>query len=194
MWLGLETRCFHFSDSTLALRSSVRIQSEFGKGRWWWGQVCFCCPLRTPEMTVAVVLPNAVIPVAGGLPLLAGHLFRSWLANFPLKTVCDLSQIWGRFVNSGLFSLCVPSCWLIVEEIKRPSPGFWIWSWMKLACGKAKYSPLRYVFLTWNQLALHKYGGFLSQQQWEANRAVRQVRRGQGLSCSCALQMILLSS
>lgn len=53
-------------------------------------------------MAVAVVLPNAVIPDAGGLPFLGGCLFQSRLENFLLKTVCDLSQIWGQFVNSGL--------------------------------------------------------------------------------------------
>lgn len=69
-------------------------------------------------MTVAVVLPNTVILVTGGLPFLGGCLFQSGLEDFLLKALCDLLQIWGRFVNSGL-SLCVPSCWLIVEEIRR---------------------------------------------------------------------------
>lgn len=57
---------------------------------------------------------------------------------------------------------------------------------MKLACGKAKHCRLRCVFLTWNQLALHKYRGFLSQQRSEAGRAVRRVRRGRGLSVTSA--------
>lgn len=74
-------------------------------------------------MTVAVVPPNAVIPVTGGLPFLGGHLFQSGLENFLLKTACNFSQTWGWFVSSGL-SLCVLNCWLTVEEIRRLSPGF----------------------------------------------------------------------
>lgn len=124
----------------------------------------------------------------GGLPFLSGHLFQIRVEHFLLKTVGDHSQMWGRLLSSEL-SLCVLNCWLTVAEMSL-SPGFWIWSWMKLACGKAKHSVLRYVFLTWNQLALHKYRGFISQQKREASRAVRQVKWGQGLSLSCVIQRI----
>lgn len=114
-----------------------------------------------------------------------GHLrFPKQTRKFSVKGHGALSQTWrGSQVQDFL---CILNCWLTVEAIRKPSPGFWLWSWMKLACGKAKRCRLRCVFLTWNQLALHKYRGFLSQQRSEASRAVRRVRRGRGLSVTSA--------
>lgn len=114
-----------------------------------------------------------------------GHsCFPKGTRKFSVKGSVALSQIWGRFRVEDFVS--VLNCWLTVEAMRRPSPGFWLWSWMKLACGKAKHCRLRCVFLTWNQLALHKYGGFLSQQRSRAGGAVRRLRRGRRLSVTSA--------
>lgn len=131
-----------------------------------------------------LVLPNTVIPVTWGPPSLGTYVFQSGLGSFLLKAVWHFHRPGGGSRVQDF--LCVLNCWLTMEAIRRPSPGFWLWSWMKLACGKAKHCRLRCVFLTWNQLALHKYRGFLSQQRSEAGRAVRRVRRGRGLSVTSA--------
>lgn len=108
-------------------------------------------------------------------PSFFGHSrFPKQTRKFSVKGSVALSQSWGWFRVQDF----VRNCWLTVEAMRRPSPGFWMWSWMKLACGKAKHCRLRCVFLTWNQLALHKYRGFLSQQRSGAGGAVRRVRRG----------------
>lgn len=122
------------------------------------------------------VLPNTVIAVTKGPPSLGTHVFQRGLGSFLLKAHRSGS-------GSELRTVCALNCWLTGKAVRRPSPAFCLWSWMKLACGKAKHCRLRCVFLTWNQLALHKYRGFLSQQRSGAGRAVRpkSVRH----LCSC---------
>lgn len=113
-----------------------------------------------------------------------GHsCFPEQTGQFSVKGSVVLSQIWGQFWPQDF--VCVLNCCLIVEAMRRLSPGFCLWSWMKLVCGKAKHCQLRCVFLTWNQPALHKYRGFLSQQQpgWPS---CQRMRQGWGLSITSA--------
>lgn len=107
-------------------------------------------PIEAPDVIFAVVLPGT--SVTAGLP------FFGWL-HFPERSrKFGISACVWPFPDLGVVCkftpVCSLNCWLTAEERRGLIPGFW--SWMKLAYGKAKHSLLRYVFLTWNQLALHK--------------------------------------
>lgn len=124
-----------------------------GKGRrrgLRMGTSLLLVPTQTPDVILAVVLPSTSI--TAGLP------FFGWLPFPERSRKFGISACVWPFTDLGAVCkftpVCSLNCWLTVEERRGLIPGFW--SWMKLAHGKEKHSPLGYVFLTWNQLALHK--------------------------------------
>lgn len=76
-----------------------------GKGRrrgLRMGTSLLLVPTQTPDVILAVVLPSTTHLSLQDSRFSGGCLFQSGLENLALVPACDLSQIWGRCVNSRL--------------------------------------------------------------------------------------------